>query len=93
MWAHAEYIKLLRSASDGKVFDLIPAVADRYQHRCDCTKLEIWQPGGTARGTASDNLRIRPSPRIGDSNEQTPDFESCMLGRTELGDRLNVLRA
>ena len=23
-WAHSEYIKLLRSASDGKVFDLIP---------------------------------------------------------------------
>ena len=70
MWAHAEYIKLLRSASDGKVFDLIPAVADRYQHRCDCTKLEIWkpnrrihaiQPGGTARATASYNLRIRPT--------------------------------
>jgi len=30
MWAHAEYIKLLRSAADGKVFDLIPEVADRY---------------------------------------------------------------
>jgi glucoamylase len=31
MWAHAEYIKLLRSVRDNKVFDLIPAVADRYQ--------------------------------------------------------------
>ena len=30
MWAHAEYIKLLRSAADGKVFDLVPEVADRY---------------------------------------------------------------
>ena len=27
MWAHAEYIKLLRSAADGQVFDLIPEVA------------------------------------------------------------------
>ena len=27
MWAHAEYIKLLRSVSDGHVFDLIPEVA------------------------------------------------------------------
>jgi glucoamylase len=30
VWAHAEYIKLLRSAADGKVFDLIPVVAKRY---------------------------------------------------------------
>jgi glucoamylase len=30
VWAHAEYIKLLRSCADGKVFDFIPVVADRY---------------------------------------------------------------
>jgi glucoamylase len=30
VWAHAEYIKLLRSAVDGKVFDCIPVVAERY---------------------------------------------------------------
>ena len=30
VWAHAEYIKLLRSVVDGKVFDTIPVVADRY---------------------------------------------------------------
>ena len=28
-WAHAEYIKLVRLAADGRVFDLIPEVADR----------------------------------------------------------------
>ena len=28
-WAHAEYIKLVRSATDGQVFDIIPEVADR----------------------------------------------------------------
>ena len=32
MWVHAEYIKLLRSVADGRVFDLIPAVADRYRN-------------------------------------------------------------
>ena len=30
MWAHAEYLKLLRSAADGRVFDLISVVASRY---------------------------------------------------------------
>ena len=43
MWAHAEYIKLLRSIRDGQVFDLIPAVADRYLTRRDCRPLEVWK--------------------------------------------------
>jgi glucoamylase len=34
VWAHAEYLKLLRSAMDGKVFDRIDPVYERY---CDFT--------------------------------------------------------
>ena len=30
VWAHAEYIKLLRSAHDGKIFDSISVVEERY---------------------------------------------------------------
>ncbi len=30
VWAHAEYLKLLRSAHDGKVFDRVDAVYERY---------------------------------------------------------------
>ncbi len=42
-WAHAEYITLLRSASDGQVFDQIPEVAGRYlAHRRTPSPLEIW---------------------------------------------------
>jgi len=44
MWAHAEYIKLLRSARDGKVFDLVSEVADRYlSTRRACKRIEIWK--------------------------------------------------
>ncbi|HEX7523976.1 MAG TPA: glycoside hydrolase family 15 protein [Candidatus Deferrimicrobium sp.] len=44
MWAHAEYIKLLRSAADGKVFDLVPEVADRYLSGGKvCKPMEIWK--------------------------------------------------
>jgi glucoamylase len=44
MWAHGEYIKLLRSVHDGKVFDLIPAVAERYiTNRKNCRLLEVWK--------------------------------------------------
>ena len=30
VWAHAEYLKLLRSAADGRVFDRISVVEERY---------------------------------------------------------------
>jgi glucoamylase len=30
VWAHSEYLKLLRSVADGHVFDCIPIVAERY---------------------------------------------------------------
>jgi len=41
-WAHAEYIRLVRSASDGKVFDLLPAVATRYLSPHAPSQVEIW---------------------------------------------------
>jgi len=63
MWAHAEYIKLLRSEADGKVFDLITEVADRYLSTHTRQPLEIWKrnrqvasvlPGVTLRIQAVD---------------------------------------
>ena len=44
MWAHAEYIKLLRSVRDGKLSDLIVDVADRYLGgRADRQLFEVWK--------------------------------------------------
>ena len=44
MWAHAEYIKLLRSVRDAKVSDLIPDVAARYLCvRSDRQLFEVWK--------------------------------------------------
>ena len=44
MWAHAEYIKLLRSVRDGKVSDLIADVAQRYLgERADRQLFEVWK--------------------------------------------------
>ena len=43
LWAHAEYIKLLRSVRDGRVFDLIQEVAARYiVNRSVLHDLQIW---------------------------------------------------
>lgn len=42
-WAHAEYIKLLRSVVDGQVFDRIAPVADRYLQKRGRKDLEVWK--------------------------------------------------
>jgi glucoamylase len=60
LWAHSEYIKLLRSAADGKVFDRIPEVADRYLNKKRKYKpLVMWtfafQPGSVKTG---ETLRV-----------------------------------
>jgi glucoamylase len=42
-WAHAEYIRLVRSASDRKIFDLVQPVVDRYQSATYAPRnLEVW---------------------------------------------------
>lgn len=41
-WAHSEYIRLLRSAVDGQVFDLIPEVANRYAKTKPEARVEYW---------------------------------------------------
>ena len=59
VWAHAEYLKLLRSAVDGKVFDRIDAVYERY---CE--------PEGRkkVRGDLEIYSRMRPIQRIAAGN-------------------------
>ena len=47
VWAHSEYIKLLRSKSDGRVFDTISAVENRYakpaSERAFTSLIEVYQ--------------------------------------------------
>jgi glucoamylase len=67
LWAHAEYVKLLRSMLDGKVFDSIPVVVDRYAQPRRRMQLEIWKSnrkieaipgGGTLRIQATSSFRL-----------------------------------
>lgn len=60
MWAHAEYVKLLRSAADGKVYDSIPEVAARYLgKRSKRKELALWKPNRHARFMqANEVLRV-----------------------------------
>jgi glucoamylase len=44
LWAHAEYVKLQRSAKDGKIFDLIDAAYDRYvAGNEERNAIEVWK--------------------------------------------------
>lgn len=63
MWAHAEYIKLLKSVSVGHIFDLIPEVAKRYLgDRKECQLLEVWKPNRHARTVKKGyTLRVQAS--------------------------------
>jgi glucoamylase len=49
MWAHAAYLKLLRSAHDGQLFDLIPEVAQRYRNGHGRRRIEIWKQNRQVR--------------------------------------------
>ncbi len=85
MWAHAEYIKLLRSAAQGQVFDLIPIVADRYLAGLGRKDLEIWKPvrqireieiGQTLRIQAPAHFRLHWSPDEWQTIEDTDSTTS-----------------
>jgi glucoamylase len=58
-WAHAEYIKLLRSLHEGAVWDRIPQTEQRYQRERRTASFQIWTPD-QQRGwlTPGKDLRI-----------------------------------
>ncbi len=43
VWAHAEYIKLLRSLHDGQVFDMPPQTVQRYQKQASPSPYAVWR--------------------------------------------------
>ena len=60
MWAHAEYIKLLRSLQDGRVFDFIPEVGEHFRNGAKRKDLEVWKPNRHVRSVKSGwTLRIQ----------------------------------
>lgn len=67
VWAHAEYLKLLRSAFDGEVFDRIPPVERRYAKGHAQARVEIFKlrrpvktmtAGYTLRIIAQEHFRV-----------------------------------
>ncbi|MCI4350214.1 MAG: glycoside hydrolase family 15 protein [Thermoplasmata archaeon] len=71
LWAHSEYLKLLRSIDDGAVFGCIPEVSARYLAAGPPRRrFEVWKPnrqtavahaGGTLRVLTSEPFRLHVS--------------------------------
>ena len=69
VWAHSEYLKLLRSTTDGRVFDRIPIVEDRYAKnghppshievfKASRRQIRSMPAGKTLRITAASRFRV-----------------------------------
>lgn len=56
MWAHSEYVKLLRSVVDNRVFDLIDAVAQRYRNDKPRPVIEVWKMNRQVRNIPAGGL-------------------------------------
>lgn len=56
MWAHAEYVRLLRSVIDNKIFDRIDIVAERYCNDRPRPVIEIWKMDRQVRKVAAGGL-------------------------------------
>ena len=62
MWAHAEYVKLLRSVVDNKIFDCIGPVQERYCNDKPRPVIEVWKMNRQVRSVpAGGLLRIQAS--------------------------------
>ncbi|MGC2637642.1 MAG: glycoside hydrolase family 15 protein [Acidobacteriaceae bacterium] len=88
VWAHSEYLKLLRSATDGKVFDRIPIVEERYARKNHPpSHIEVFKvlrrqirdmpAGKTLRITSASRFRVIWSS---DQWHTTQTLESTQLG-------------
>jgi glucoamylase len=65
VWAHAEYLTLLRSVADGQVFDFLPHVAARYPSGRTRGPIEFWKPNRYApRVAPGQTLRIQGHARF-----------------------------
>ena len=105
VWAHAEYVKLLRSIRDGRPFDWIEEVSSRYaSKRQNLWRGQVWklarQPGQMKRGEPLRLICERPFTArwSGDEWKTVSDTESQASGLglhwcdLEAGEGADVLR-
>jgi glucoamylase len=88
VWAHSEYLKLLRSAADDRVYDCIPVVEERYARgRHPKSEIEVFKvrrrqirgipAGKTLRITSAERFQLTWSP---DGWQTTHVLDSTQVG-------------
>jgi glucoamylase len=89
MWAHAEYVKLLHSVRDGKVFDLIAEVAKRYLGGgADRQLFEVWKFTRQARSVRCGyvlRIQVPASFRLRWSGDEWHTVKDTPSSTTTLG--------
>jgi len=91
VWAHAEYIKLVRSIADRRVFDLVDCVRDRYigKDRRRVTQWEVWSEKRPVTSMSS-GVRLRIVGADPFVLEWTSSDWSERVRVESLGTRVNV---
>ncbi len=87
VWAHAEYLTLLRSVAEGRPFDEIPQIVERYQTPRERPVLEIWKfnrhaprvpVGGTLRVQAPGSFMLHWSDDGWQTVHDTPSHSTAL---------------
>jgi glucoamylase len=77
LWAHSEYVRLLRSRHDGKVFDLIPEVVTRFRDDKTRSKVEFWLPKHPIRHARKDHILRICAPEPFRLHWSADDWKTC----------------
>ena len=91
VWAHAEYLRLVRSVADKRVFDLVDCVHDRYvgTNRPDVVRWEVWSDTRQISAIPS-GVRLRVIDRAPFVLEYTSTDWPQSSQRTALGTGIGV---
>jgi glucoamylase len=93
VWAHAEYVKLLRSVADGRIYNLIEPVAERYLRQRPQPELQIWKPDRRVSSVAPGHtLRILAyAPfRLQWSSDGGQNLKTTLSSDTSLGSFVDI---
>ncbi len=88
VWAHAEYIKLLRSLRDRQVYDMPPQTRERYQIKKTGTSITIWHFNQKCRSCSVGNtlrLEVLSPAMIRWSSDDWKTFKDTDTKDTGLG--------
>jgi glucoamylase len=83
VWAHAEYVKLCRSLSDGKVFDMPPQTVERYRKNKQGSAYSLWRFNHKSRTMPSGKILRVELPAPASLHWSTNDWKTTKDTKTK----------